>query len=204
MSRKSWFSCLFARSQSSAPCGQRSRLAFEPLEQRTLLTTLIAGLALALGCTFLARPTTATATPPTHEWTELLGTRNWDVSYSVSADGLGNVYISGRTSGSLGGTNAGRSDAFVSKYAAAGSLLWTEQLGTSSNDLSQGVSADGLGNVCISGHTGRGGNARPRRRQSGSCRGTPRPPGSSPGTCARWWEAAGSRSPADRKAARRY
>ncbi len=40
MSRKSWFGCLFARSHRSAPCGRQSRLAFEPLEQRTLLTTL--------------------------------------------------------------------------------------------------------------------------------------------------------------------
>ena len=40
MSRKSWFGCLFARSHRSAPCGRRSRLAFEPLEQRTMLTTL--------------------------------------------------------------------------------------------------------------------------------------------------------------------
>ena len=40
----------------------------------------------------------------------------------MSADGLGNVYISGYTDGSLGGPNAGGYDAFVSKYDAAGTL----------------------------------------------------------------------------------
>ncbi len=86
-------------------------------------------------------------------WTEQLGTSEWDFSYGVSADGLGNVYISGETTGILGGPNAGGWDAFASKYDASGTLLWTEQLGTSSNDSSGGVSADGLGNVYISGNT---------------------------------------------------
>ncbi len=86
-------------------------------------------------------------------WTEQLGTNDLDESYGVSADGLGNVYISGVTLGDLEGTNAGGGDAFVSKYDASGTLLWTEQLGTSGVDLSNGVSADGLGNVYISGFT---------------------------------------------------
>ena len=87
------------------------------------------------------------------------GRGSWELvrmtmSHGVSADGLGNVYISGYTDGSLGGPNAGGDDAFVSKYDAAGTLQWTRQLGTSSSDHSYGVSADGLGNVYISGHTG--------------------------------------------------
>jgi hypothetical protein len=72
----------------------------------------------------------------------------------VSADRLGNFYISGYTTGSLGGQNAGHADAFVSKYDAAGNVQWSRQLGTTSNDASHGVSADGLGNVYISGDMG--------------------------------------------------
>ena len=86
-------------------------------------------------------------------WTEQLGTSSDDNSGGVSADGLGNVYISGSTQGSLGGTNAGGLDAFVSKFDANGTLLWTEQLGTSSTEYGNDVSADGLGNVYISGDT---------------------------------------------------
>jgi hypothetical protein len=86
-------------------------------------------------------------------WTEQLGTRGFDTSRGVSADSLGNVYISGHTSGTLGGASAGSTDAFVSKYDDAGNLLWTEQLGTISFDWSHGVSADARGNVYISGRT---------------------------------------------------
>ncbi len=86
-------------------------------------------------------------------WTQQLGSSGWDESYGVSADGLGSVYISGSTEGDLAGTNAGRSDAFVSKYDEVGNLVWTQQLGTRGGDGSTGVSADGLGNVYISGWT---------------------------------------------------
>ena len=47
----------------------------------------------------------------------------------MSADGLGNVYISGYTRGSLGGPNAGGTDAFVSKYDAAGNFQWIAAVG---------------------------------------------------------------------------
>ena len=86
-------------------------------------------------------------------WTKQLGTSSYDVSYGVSADGLGNVYISGFTNGSLEGVSAGSFDAFLSKYDSGGALLWSEQIGTSSSDLSWGVSADILGHVYISGTT---------------------------------------------------
>ncbi len=87
------------------------------------------------------------------QWTEQLGTGSDDYSYGVSADSLGNVYITGDTTGSLGGPNAGLRDAFLAKYNASGALQWTEQLGTGSSDHSYGVSADSLGNVYISGRT---------------------------------------------------
>jgi hypothetical protein len=87
----------------------------------------------------------------TLHWTRQLGTSAVDESTGVSADGLGNVYISGWTYGNLGGPNAGGADAFVSKYDSAGALQWTRQLGTSDYDESTGVSADGLRNVYRSG-----------------------------------------------------
>jgi hypothetical protein len=87
------------------------------------------------------------------QWTRQLGTAEADNSFSVSADGLGNAYITGSTWGSLGGPNQGNDDAFVSKYDAAGTLQWTRQLGTPEWDIGVGVSADGLGNIYISGNT---------------------------------------------------
>src|SRR4051812_30188952 len=87
------------------------------------------------------------------EWIRQLGTTTFDQSNAVSTDGTGNVYTSGYTGGNLGGPNAGYDDAFVSKFNAAGNLLWTRQLGTADDDFSSGVSADGLGNIYISGNT---------------------------------------------------
>ena len=87
------------------------------------------------------------------EWVRQLGTSSFDESRGVSADSLGNVYISGFTTGSLGGPFVGSSDAFISKYDAAGNLQWSRQLGASSFDGSFGVSVDGRGIVYISGVT---------------------------------------------------
>lgn len=87
------------------------------------------------------------------KWTRQLGTASSDESFGVAADALGNVYISGRTDGGLGGPSAGAHDAFVAKYDGGGDLQWTRQLGTASSDFGRAVSTDGLGNVYISGET---------------------------------------------------
>ena len=41
------------------------------------------------------------------EWTRQIGTSSFDQSHSVTVDLAGNVYIGGRTNGSLEGMNAG-------------------------------------------------------------------------------------------------
>jgi hypothetical protein len=89
----------------------------------------------------------------THIWTKQLGSTTEDNSLGVSADGAGNIYISGYTLGNLGAENSGSTDAFVSRYDETGSLIWTRQIGTDASDISQGVSSDRLGNVYISGRT---------------------------------------------------
>ncbi len=89
------------------------------------------------------------------EWMRQFGTEDHtDQAFGVSADGLGNVYVTGSTSSNLGGTQYGGFDAFVAKYDAAGALQWTRQLGTTADDKGSGVSVDHLGNVYISGSTG--------------------------------------------------
>lgn len=87
-------------------------------------------------------------------WTKQFGTWSADEGYSVSLDGLGNVYVSGSTTESLpGNTSSGNRDAFISKFDAAGNLAWIKQFGTNRYDESYGISADGLGNVYVSGMT---------------------------------------------------
>ncbi len=54
------------------------------------------------------------------QWTKLLGTAGDDWASSVAVDGSG-VYVTGGTTGDLGGTNAGGYDAFLAKYNSSGS-----------------------------------------------------------------------------------
>ena len=86
-------------------------------------------------------------------WTTQIGTSAHDRSLSVAVDASGNVYISGRTKGELGGPSAGEYDAYLSKFDSAGNELWTTQIGTSSDDDSRSVAVDVSGNAYISGYT---------------------------------------------------
>ncbi len=86
-------------------------------------------------------------------WTQQIGTSGHDTSTSVAADGSGNIYISGATSGGLAGTNAGGWDAYLVKYDSSGSLLWSQQIGSTGYERSDSVVLDDLGNVYITGVT---------------------------------------------------
>jgi hypothetical protein len=86
-------------------------------------------------------------------WTDQIGTSAEDKSYSITVDDSGNAFISGYTKGNLDGTNVGSSDVFLAKYDSSGSLLWTEQLGTSNLEESYSVAVDANGNAYISGFT---------------------------------------------------
>jgi hypothetical protein len=87
-------------------------------------------------------------------WTQRLNTPKVDRAMSVSADGLGNVFIGGETRGDLGGPNAGNSDAFVSKFDATGALQWTHQFGTPPSEVISSIVADAKGNILVTGLTG--------------------------------------------------
>jgi hypothetical protein len=78
-------------------------------------------------------------------WIRQFGTNSIDNAFGASGDLLGNIYVSGSTGGSLGGTNAGDGDAFVRSFDSAGNLRWTKQRGTSGLDTYYGVSADSTG-----------------------------------------------------------
>ena len=71
--------------------------------------------ALAVALAFMASPANA-EDPYDLAWTRQLGTSGYDISHGVATDAAGNVFISGHTYGSLYGTNAGITDAFVAKY----------------------------------------------------------------------------------------
>ena len=58
-------------------------------------------------------PSTTQAETPITEWIRQFGTSSHDRAKGVSVDTGGNVYVTGHTGGSLGGPNAGPSDAFL-------------------------------------------------------------------------------------------
>lgn len=87
------------------------------------------------------------------QWVKQLGTPGDDKSWGVAVDSKGNIYITGDTTGSLGGSNAGGSDAWVAKYDNNGDRLWIQQLGTAGDDNSYGVATDGSDNIYIAGGT---------------------------------------------------
>ncbi len=86
-------------------------------------------------------------------WTRQIGTAKYDRSNAVAVDSAGNAYISGNTYGSLGGTSAGGSDAFLVKYDPSGNLVWSQQIGTANTELSSSVVVDSSSNIYICGNT---------------------------------------------------
>lgn len=86
-------------------------------------------------------------------WSEQIGTGEFDFSYSVAIDTNGNAFITGQTMGDIGSSNAGEEDAFLVKYDPSGNRLWTQQLGTTSTDVSWSVATDSSGNVYMTGYT---------------------------------------------------
>ena len=69
---------------------------------------------------------------------------------SVSADRLGNIFVTGGTTGTQSNP-IGPDDGYVTKYSASGQLQWTNRLPTESGTINSGnsASADGLGNVYV-------------------------------------------------------
>ena len=86
-------------------------------------------------------------------WTKQIGSSESDYSRGITTDNNSNIYITGSTSGSLGGVNQGRSDAWVAKYNTDGDLIWTKQIGSSEWDYSNGVVTDDNRNIYITGGT---------------------------------------------------
>lgn len=111
------------------------------------------GRAVAVGVQVTWTAAAAAELPFEIEWAAQIGTAQSDQSGSVTVDGWGNIYISGLTRGSLGGPNAGASDAFLAKFDASGNVLWSRQIGTSSTDPSRSVAVDTAGNAYITGTT---------------------------------------------------
>jgi len=86
-------------------------------------------------------------------WTDQFGTAETESAGAVTIDAQGNVIAVGVTLGDLVGENAGSLDVFVRKYAPDGTVLWTDQFGTSARESAGAVTTDAAGNVLVTGGT---------------------------------------------------
>ena len=90
----------------------------------------------------------------TKQWTKQLGASGRDSANAIASDSSGNLYVTGMTFGGLDwNTSAGSNDLFVVKYNSSGTKQWTEQLGSASSDIANGVATDSSGNVYVVGYT---------------------------------------------------
>ncbi len=86
-------------------------------------------------------------------WIRQFGTNASEGINGLAPDGSGGVFVSGGTSGNLGGASAGGVDAWLALYDSAGNQLWIRQFGTNDEDYAFGAAPDGLGGVYLAGGT---------------------------------------------------
>ncbi len=86
-------------------------------------------------------------------WIQRLGSTSWDYAFAATADGSGGVFVSGITSGDLGGSAAGAPNVWLAHFDSTGNLPWIRQVGTSDIDYAWAAASDGAGGVLIGGYT---------------------------------------------------
>ena len=90
----------------------------------------------------------------TKVWTKLLGTGFTDAAYALSTGIDGSIYVGGYTNGSLDGqTYSGSNDAFLTKYSADGTKVWTKLLGSSGTDWANALTTGLDGSIYVAGYT---------------------------------------------------
>ena len=88
------------------------------------------------------------------EWTRQLGTSKSDIAHGVVVQDDDYIYVTGETRGGLdNNTNVGDKDIFLVKYEEDGDRVWTQQLGTTSEDVGYGVALDSNDNIYVTGAT---------------------------------------------------
>ena len=74
-------------------------------------------------------------------WMRQFGSSEYDFELCIATGREGDILIAGETSGSLGGSIQGETDAWVGKLTPNGDVLWVDQLGTEMTDKATNVAA---------------------------------------------------------------
>ncbi|MDD1720899.1 MAG: SBBP repeat-containing protein, partial [Euryarchaeota archaeon] len=98
---------------------------------------------------------------PSYSWHTFYGRSGYDTGRSITADGSGNIYITGDSSATWSGpagqaplhAHSGGYDIFVLKLDSSGSYQWHTFYGSGTWDLGYGIATDGGGNIYITGES---------------------------------------------------
>ncbi|PHR12801.1 MAG: hypothetical protein COA40_07975 [Aequorivita sp.] len=95
------------------------------------------------------------------EWAKQLGGTTNDQGIAITVDAVGNVYTTGRFTntadfdpgnGTFNLTSVGSRDIFISKLNATGDFIWANQLGGTTDEIANSITADAAGNIYITGN----------------------------------------------------
>jgi hypothetical protein len=90
----------------------------------------------------------------TQLWERHVGSPDNEFGRGVTVDPSGNVYLSGSTTGYVGGIDQpGTYDLFLTKYDTNGNHAWTKQMGDSVGESGNYLTCDSSGDLYMAGHT---------------------------------------------------
>jgi uncharacterized repeat protein (TIGR01451 family) len=129
---------------------------------RTDSTTGFSGAYAGGGDAFVAK--FASTGSPTVTYAYYLGGSGLDDANAIAVDGSGKAYVTGVTGSSdfprvsalpdtLGGTDKGGDDGFVTAYSSGGTRFFSTYLGGSLDDTALGIGLDNSGNIYVAGQT---------------------------------------------------
>jgi hypothetical protein len=114
-----------------------------------------------IACIVLLPFTYFSQEPHVFDWAKNFGGTSDETSYSIAADLLGNVFVTGSFDGTADFdpgsgiselTSNGDLDIFVAKYDPLGNFIWAVNFGGSVDDEGLDLAVDSSGNVCVTGY----------------------------------------------------
>ena len=123
-------------------------------ERMTMKSTKAMAWAVAVSLLGILLAPAAPASAQSLIWARQFGSVSSDPAAGVAVDASGNSYVVGWTDGALPGqTSSGGADAWVRKYDATGTVVWTHQFGAGGFAAALGVAVDASGDVYVAGVT---------------------------------------------------
>lgn len=100
---------------------------------------------------------------PTFQWAKSVGSTNIDIANAVCTDASGNIYTTGKFTGTvdfdsgsgvvnLSSASSTSPDAFITKSDSNGNLIWAKKIGGTSDDIGNAIKTDANGNVFVVGN----------------------------------------------------